>query len=185
MMRAIIRKSAEGKTDLHAYVGHLEDRLDAIARTQAAADERGSVNLENLFAEEFNHYRTSEGPRLALSGPSIELQPKAALVLALAAHELAVNAVEHGALGIAAGKILVSWSLLGDAIPQMTLTWDEFTGVSPVHHRSLGNGSGFGTDVLVNMLRYELQARTLMQFEPGHVRCTILMPMPQSVGRSA
>ena len=49
MLRVIIRKSAETKRDLHAYASHLEDRVDAMARAQAAADSHGSVELHNIL----------------------------------------------------------------------------------------------------------------------------------------
>jgi two-component sensor histidine kinase len=180
MLRVIIRKSAETERDLDAYVGHLEDRLDALARAQAAADSRASVDLHGLVADELHHYGATEGERAVLSGPLIQLQPRAGQVLALAVHELAVNAVEHGALGSNAGRVEVTWSVSeDDPDPALKLTWKELglAGVTEASHH------GFGTEVLTSTLAYELKAATEFAFEPDGLRCTIVFPLTARVGR--
>lgn len=96
MLRVIIQKSAETKRDLPDYVAHLEDRLEAIARAQHAADARGGVDLQGLLSEELLYYNILDGDQLSLQGPLVLLEPRAGQVLALAIHELAVNAIEHG-----------------------------------------------------------------------------------------
>jgi two-component sensor histidine kinase len=180
MLRIVIRKSAETKRDVEAYVGHLEDRLDAVARAQAAADARGSVDLHGLLADELLHYGATEGERFLLSGPVVHLQPRAGQVLALAVHELAVNAVEHGALGPDAGRIEVAWNVAGEeADTPLTITWKELglTGVVEGAHQ------GFGTEVLTRTLAYELKAATALAFEEDGLRCTIRFPLTERVGR--
>ncbi len=180
LLRAVIRKSAETERSLSDYVAHLEDRLDAIARAQAAADEHGEVDLKVLLADELLRYGSSEGDTLLLSGPDVRLKPKAGQILALAAHELAVNAVEHGVLGAANGRIEVSWSGgdLGSG-ETMVLSWNECgpaVDIGPVR-------SGFGTEVLSRMLAYDLAAKTEVAFVSDGLRCTIHLPLPEHVGR--
>ncbi|MFN3932748.1 MAG: HWE histidine kinase domain-containing protein [Brevundimonas sp.] len=179
MLRIIIRKSAAAKTDMEAYVAHLEDRLDAIARAQAAADERGSVELHDMVSEELHHYEITEGERATISGPSVHFRPRAGQVLALAIHELAVNAIEHGALGAGAGQVQISWAVeTGDANPVLTLVWKE-----------LGSGTsedrpeGFGTEVLTRTLAYELRAASKLGFEPDGVRFTLRFPLTDRIGQ--
>ncbi len=180
MLRVIIRKSAETERDLEAYVGHLEDRVDAVARAQAAADARGSVDLHGLLADELLLYGASEGERAVLSGPALRLEPRAGQVLALAVHELAVNAVEHGALGPGPGRIEVSWSVeAGEPDPLLVLTWKE-TGLTGIAE---GQRQGFGTQVLTRTLAYELKAVTDLAFESDGLRCTIRFPLGERVGR--
>ena len=182
MLRTIIRKSIETDRDMDTYAGHLEDRLDALMRAQAAADEQGSVELHKLLADELLHYGASDGDRALLSGPDLELQPRAGQVFALAVHELAVNAVEHGALGTGTGRIEITWSVSGEA-PRtaLTFTWKETgaVGVSEPSHQ------GFGTEVLTRTLPYELKAETTFGFEPDGLRCTIRFPLPERIGRVA
>ena len=182
LLRAVVRRSAETGRDLPGYVAHLEDRLDAIARAQALADLHGEVDLRTLLADELLQYGASDGEKLLLSGPDIRLQPKAGQVLALAVHELAINAVEHGVLGAGHGRIEVSWSVDG-AEPgrSMTLTWSEH---GPAAATGQGR-SGFGTEVLTRMLAYDLRAETDVAFGPGGLRCLLRLPLPEQVGRVA
>ena len=181
LLRTIIRRSADTPRDLEDFVGHIEERLDAIARAQAAADERGAVSLHRLVADELLQYGAPEGDRVTLTGPHIDLQPKAGQVVALAVHELAVNAVEHGALG-SAGRIEVAWDVADDAAePTLTFTWKERGGSS----RPEPSRQGFGTEVLVRMLVYELKAITRLNHEPDGLRCTIRLPFIERVGRLA
>ena len=180
MLRVIIRKSAETRRDLDAYVGHLEDRLDAVARAQVAADERGSVGLHNLFADELHHYGAREGERVFLSGPDVQLQPRAGQVLALAIHELAVNAVEHGASGAGDGRIEIAWGVAGGEVDTpITITWKELglTGVAE------GSRQGFGREVLTRTIAYELKASTTLAFEADGLRCTLRFPLTKRIGR--
>lgn len=180
MLRVIIRRSAVTERDLESYVGHLEDRVEAVARAQATADARGFVDLHGLLADELLHYGAKEEERAILSGPAIHLQPRAGQVLALAIHELAVNAVEHGVLGTGAGRVEVSWSVdAGEADPFLVLVWKE-TGLTRITERSR---AGFGTEVLTRTLAYELKAGTDIAFEADGLRCTIRFPLPERVGR--
>ncbi|GJD97288.1 HWE histidine kinase domain-containing protein [Methylobacterium iners] len=180
MLRIVIRRSAETERDRDEFVAHLQDRLDAIARAQAAIDSHGWIDLHTLLADELLYYGASEGDRVTLSGPDIALLPKAGQVLAMAIHELAVNAVEHGSLGAEAGRIDVAWHVAnGDADPFLTLTWKEsgLTSTTEPAHR------GFGTEVLTRVLAYEFKAETAFAFEPDGLRCTITLLLPPQVGQ--
>ena len=181
LMRTIVRRSADTPRDLETYVGHVEDRLDGIARAQGEADEWGAVDLHKLLADELLHYGVSEGDRAVLSGPEVDLTARAGQVMALAIHELAVNAVEHGALG-RDGRLEVSWEVAPDGdggILTLVLVWKErdVSGAAPRAR------PGFGTEVLTRMLPYELKAGTTISDEPGGLRCTLRVPLTDRTGR--
>ena len=180
LLRAVVRKSADTERDLPGYVAHLEDRLDAIARAQAFADQYGEVDLRTLLADELLGYEASEGEKLLLSGPDVRLHPRAGQLLALVFHELAVNAVEHGVLGTEDGQVEISWSVAETGSDkQMLLAWTErgpARSVAPAR-------AGFGTEVLTRMVAYDLKAETKIMFEPGGLRCTVSLPLPAQVGR--
>lgn len=180
MLRIIIRKSAATARDLDAYVDHLDDRLAALARAQATADERGSIDLHCLLADELLHYGGREDEQVFLSGPPVRLQPRAGQVLALAIHELAVNAVEHGALGIREGRVDVSWTVAMDqADAPLTIVWKE-TGMKGIAQPSR---QGFGTEVLTHTLAYELRAPATLAFELNGLRCTLRFPLTERIGQ--
>uniref|UniRef100_E6VKH8 histidine kinase n=1 Tax=Rhodopseudomonas palustris (strain DX-1) TaxID=652103 RepID=E6VKH8_RHOPX len=179
MLRTIVRKSAGTQRDLDSYVGHLEDRLDALMRAQAIADEQGAIDLHKLLADELLHYQARDGDRTTIAGPDLHLQPRAGQVVALAVHELAVNAVEHGALGNG-GTIDITWSVDGEGSDSiLTFIWKETdTAIAgaPSHN-------GFGTEVLTRTLVYELRAETDLAFESDGLRCTIRFPLSGRIGR--
>ena len=180
LLRAIIHQSSKTNRNLPGYTAHLEDRLDAIARAQSLADQHGEVDLRTLFADEMLRYGASEEEGLLLTGPEVRLRPKAGQIVALAIHELAVNAIEHGVLGAKGGQIRADWSI--DAIgPEhsLTLVWSEIgttPGLEPVHR-------GFGTAVLMHMLPYELAAVTQLSMNAQGWVCTIRLPLSEHVGR--
>ncbi|MFC3126920.1 PAS domain S-box protein [Pseudoroseomonas globiformis] len=88
--------------------------------------------------------------RFRIGGPTVWLAPKQALGLALALHELATNALKHGALTHQDGRIVVRWG--GEADGMVQLMWREGNG-PPVRAPSR---KGFGTRMLERGLPAEL-----------------------------
>ena len=181
LLRSVIRQSAQTRTG-DDYAAHVEDRLDALMRVQGVIDLSGEVDLHTTIADELVFYTIHEGERLSLSGPEVVLQPKAAQVMGLVIHELAVNAVEHGGLMSPEGRIDVSWRAdPGDPGPSLLLTWKE-TGL-PQPAQPLRRG--FGTEVLTDMVQYALQATASIAHEPDGLRYTLRLPFTGLVGRFA
>lgn len=180
LLRAVIRESAHTERDLPDYVNHLGDRLDAISRAQAQADQYGEVSLRTLLLEELFQYRKNHNERLLLSGPDIYLKPKPGQILGLAIHELTVNAVEYGALGGHDGQLEVMWTVDDTEVdPQLNLTWKE-RGL--VIDTKLAR-RGFGTKVLVHVLTYNLGAEADIVFSADELTCTIKLPLPKQIAR--
>ncbi|MBT2245034.1 MULTISPECIES: sensor histidine kinase [Sphingobium] len=180
MLRTIIRRTAETERDFDAYVGHLEDRLDALMRAQAAADDNGSVSLHHLLADELAHYGVSEGERVSLLGRDVEFQPRAGQVMAMAIHELTINALEHGDLD-PVGRVSVRWWVTEDTNPWLTFNWEEEsqrTTREPVRE-------GFGMELLRQVLGYELKAEVTISFDPEGFRCSLRFPFTEQVGHVA
>jgi two-component sensor histidine kinase/CheY-like chemotaxis protein len=100
-------------------------------------------------------------------GPPLVLNPRAANALALALHELAVNAVKHGALSTDAGTVSVRWARTPDG--GFELDWVEQGGpqVSPPTRR------GFGSVLLENVTGRELDGEVTSEFRTSGVRVRI------------
>jgi two-component system CheB/CheR fusion protein len=181
VVRSIALRTAENTGSVEDYITHFEGRLNAFARLQAllTRDPTSGMDLEYLLAEELLAHAAEEGEQVALSGPALRLQPKAAETFALAIHELATNAVKYGALSAPTGFIRVSWQVLdGAGDPNLVFDWRE-TGV-----KLDGNGKrrrGFGTELLERTLAYELGGETSLRFEPDGVRCTIRVPLTDRI----
>jgi PAS domain S-box-containing protein len=116
----------------------------------------------------------------SVEGDDVRLQPKAALTLALVFHELAANAVKHGALSNgAAGKIRIAWQV--EPTPQgdrMRLRWQESGGppVTPPGRK------GFGTRLIERSLAQERDSGVRLDYEPAGAVCRITMPVTREVG---
>jgi PAS domain S-box-containing protein len=141
------------------------------------------VGLRDVLTEILQPFGLNEGQghRFLIEGDDIRLQPKTALTLAMVFHELATNAVKHGALSNEkAGQIDIAWRL--EPVPpgdQMRLRWHESGGppVTPPGHK------GFGSRLIERGLAQELNGEVNLAYEPTGVVCQIVMPVSPG-GRS-
>jgi len=149
-------------------------RVRGLAQSHARLAEANwtSVELQTLFEDEFAPYRQSGNVRV--SGPPVELSPKAALTLGLAIHELATNAAKYGALSADGGVIDVRWTVDPDD-DVLTITWQE-RGGPPV---APPTRTGFGRLLLERALAVDLGSRVTLAFEPQGLRFTAVIPALQ------
>lgn len=114
--------------------------------------------------------------RFSLDGPDLMLLPKTAISLALAIHELATNAVKHGALSQPGGHVAISWRRVLDGKPvRLAMRWEESGGppVTPPSRR------GFGTRMIERGLAAELGGTVTIDFRPEGLVCTVDAPLPE------
>jgi PAS domain S-box-containing protein len=116
------------------------------------------------------------GGRFELDGPDLPIAPKTAISLALAIHELATNAVKHGALSQPEGRVAIAWAKTGtrDA-PRLSLSWTE-RGGPPV---AVPSKRGFGTRMIERGLAAELGGTVKIEFAPGGLVCVVDAPLPE------
>lgn len=76
--------------------------------------------------------------RLHIAGPAVTLGARAALSVSLIAHELATNAIKHGALSGSDGTVAVTWQISGE---ELELEWRETGGpaVTPPQRKGFGS----------------------------------------------
>lgn len=104
--------------------------------------------------------------RVVIEGPEVRLPARTALGLAMALHELATNALKHGALSGEEGVVRIGWSASGD---RLDLEWRESGGpptAAPDH-------GGFGVRLLTQGLPAELGGTVELDFDPVGVVCRI------------
>ena len=125
--------------------------------------------------------------RFEVSGPELLLQPKPALAIALAVHELATNALKYGALSNDGGKVRVNWSTsVEDGIPGFHFDWTERGGPHVVPPEAAQKG--FGTRLIERMLKNDLGGDVVVNFAPDGIVCEVRAPLgnlinPQPVKR--
>lgn len=173
LVRSIIRRSSDAAESLEEFASHLEARISAVARTQAALifDGRTGPELEDLVRAELiaNAVRESQ---FEITGPPLRLATRAAETMALTLHELTTNALKFGALAAPEGHIAVSWSI-EDAAGKLRWRWIE----SGVHVVQVAQRRGFGRELIERVLPYELGATTIFTIAPGGVQCEIDLPL--------
>lgn len=153
-------------------------RLQSLARTHELLTEArwegadlGEIARRTLEA----HAGDAEG-RYSIEGPAVRLTPQAAASLSMALHELATNAVKHGALSQPGGRVALSWSVHGSPVGQdLRLDWRE-TGGPPV---AAPAAEGFGARLLTRALPADLEGKVELTYAPDGVACLIEAPMAQ------
>jgi PAS domain S-box-containing protein len=131
-----------------------------------------SVSLRRLLERvvtptiQNDHSRTLE-----LVGEDMVVDGEVASALSMTIHELATNAVKHGAMRGDDGRIDVSWRIepgSGDLI----LEWVE-RGGPPA---SSPTTEGFGLSLLRSVVPYQLDGSVALEFKPEGLRCTLRVP---------
>jgi two-component sensor histidine kinase len=111
---------------------------------------------------------------ITISGTDIVLGASATETLATVVHELVTNAVKHGALSIPGGHVSVTWHLKPNVqAATLILEWRE-AGGPPVASKVQ---SSYGTDLIRNLIPYELGGAVDLVFAADGVRCTIEVPV--------
>jgi len=104
-----------------------------------------------------------------IAGPDLQLDPNFAVSLGMALHELATNALKHGAWrGAGRVEVEVSESPGGE----VSIVWREAGGaaVAPPDRR------GFGSRLLERGVARELGGQVSLDFAPGGLVCAIRVP---------
>nr|WP_281381127.1 PAS domain-containing protein [Methylobacterium brachythecii] len=181
-LRTIVRRTAVSRENFDDYVLRLDSRLGALSRAQGPAlrDPSAGVELSELVASELTAHHAREGERVSVSGPPLRLRPSAADILALALHELAINAVEHGALARERGRVHVSWRIEDDpGGPQLHFVWKETRCALPAAGEPIREGFGF--QLLKRTLSDEFKARTSISIATSGLICEIALPLTKRV----
>jgi PAS domain S-box-containing protein len=106
-----------------------------------------------------------------IEGPSVSVPEQTAGALALAAHELATNALKYGALKAPGGRISLAWSVEPQADRRkLRVTWKE-TGGPEIE--GAPERQGFGSRVIRAAAAQEREGKTLIAFERDGLRCTL------------
>src|SRR4051794_26837532 len=153
------------------YISIIEGRIKALSRAHVLLSNSRwqGADLGKLLNEELAPFRSGHSDRISLSGPEVLLEPTKAQTLALALHELAVNAAKYGALSAAAGKLTLRWEVQPDAL---IIHWYENDG-PPARAPS---ATGFGTQIITRSIERQLGGKVEFEWAPAGLRCTLTVP---------
>ncbi|HEX8214877.1 MAG TPA: HWE histidine kinase domain-containing protein [Allosphingosinicella sp.] len=152
----------------------LEGRLAALsaAHNVLTRENWSSASMREIIGDAVAPFCSDN--RCRIEGPELRLNPRAAVSLALAVHELATNASKYGGLSNDEGHVEVQWRAEGD---RLSFTWRESGGpkVVPPSKR------GFGTRMIERGLASDLDGVVTLDFNPAGLVFTVLCPLPEAV----
>jgi two-component system CheB/CheR fusion protein len=151
-------------------------RLAALSRVQGLIGDttQDTIDLGDLVRLELQAIGAADD-KATISGPSVPLSLDLVQTMGLALHELATNAVKHGALREPKGRLSISWDIRQDNSRdrRVALHWRE----SGVTVERKPTRLGFGRQLLEKALSFELRAKTQLTFEKDGVSCRIEIPI--------
>ena len=112
---------------------------------------------------------------VVITGPTVLLDPRGALALGMAVHELATNAAKFGALSVPEGDVAVTWDVeRTEDGEHLHLDWVERNG-PPVKEPAK---RGFGSMLIERALSHDLSGKAKIEFLPEGVRAIVRAPLP-------
>ena len=136
-VQALAWETLSGVSD-RSMVMALLDRIVAMGSAHDVLFREGgtSATLEDIACGTL----AARQARIDMRGPPVLVGARAAVALSLVLHELATNAVKHGALSAATGRVALSWHIDADA-GLLRVQWRETGGplVGPPERRGFGS----------------------------------------------
>ena len=168
-VQSIVRQTLRTTASNDDAAKMISSRILALSRAHnvLTAESWEKADLGTGIGSVLTPFQDSDRNAVSMEGPALQIDPHAAMSIALAVHELAANATRYGALSAAQGRVSVRWSLeAGDAF---TLSWSK-RGGPPVHPAP---EHGFGSRLLERILPRELQGSAVIDFQPDGIIFTL------------
>ena len=176
MVLSLTRQTFSNAVDLEDAHEKIQARLLALssAHNVLTRENWHSADLLELARGAAAAHGSGQASRFDVQGVSCRLDPRRALALAMALHELCANAVKYGALSVPEGSVRVSWERRRiEQEDWIELFWQESGGpaVRPPIRR------GFGSRLLERGLRHDLGGDVSLVFDPDGVAFRASMPL--------
>ncbi len=174
LVDAVARQTAYAGTE--DFLERFSERVRALGASQdlLVQTEWAGADLGSLIEGQLMHFSDLIGSRIMVSGPAIDITPRAAQSLGMALHELSTNAAKYGALSGDKGQIAIAWGIEeGADEPAFVIRWEEKDG-PPV---SAPTRKGFGTRVTKAMIEATLSANVALGFAETGVVWELRCPL--------
>lgn len=167
VVQAIVKLTSAESTE--QYIEAITGRLDTLARAHsllAKGSWTGGDLLQIIDEEVIGFQRTGQ---IRYEGQKVTLSVKSVQPLSMLFHELATNAVKHGALSVDGGTVNVRWQV--DDSGSLILDWVE-DGGPPVR---IPEKQGFGSS-LIESLSGQLKSTETSAWLPSGLNFKIELP---------
>jgi two-component system CheB/CheR fusion protein len=172
---SLATQTRRGAASFEAFWDAFMGRLHALARAYELLSHEHwtDVTLASILREELAPFMSADRTSITLDGPDVFLRPKGALAMGLVVHELAANAVRHGALSCAEGHVTVHWRI-DDAgeTTCLVLQWRETQGpavAAPLR-------PGLGLSLIERSLAHELNGEAQIIFPADGLQAKLRVP---------
>ncbi|MGJ4730831.1 sensor histidine kinase [Luteimonas sp. SDU101] len=179
IVQSLVAQTLRNCADSAQAAALIESRLRTLASTHdmLTREKWAGASVEEIVRVAMGHCLEGGPPRFDVQGPMVRLDPRRAVALSMALHELCTNATKYGALSVAEGRVRIHWSLEDDdAGARLLLEWRE-SGGPPTRPPERG---GFGTRLLQRGLQHDLGGKVILDFNPEGLRCRIDAPLPNA-----
>ncbi|MET0409061.1 MAG: response regulator [Hyphomicrobium sp.] len=140
---AIARLSSTNAASVSSFASALDGRIHAMSSAHDLLRQSSwtGVDLHELVHAALEPFRSRSNNDIVVEGERIRLTSKFGQSMALVLHELVTNAVKHGALSVAGGKVSVNWSRISTPEGEkIAFSWREQGG--PICSKPARNGFG-------------------------------------------
>jgi PAS domain S-box-containing protein len=168
---AMARRTGERAADVAGFLEDFEGRLEALAAAHDLLSDNGWLGtpLAALVQAALAPLGGAEDGRIRVEVEDLALLPAAAQDLVLVLHELATNALKHGALSGPAGTVSLDIRAEG---ADLVLAWRE-TGGPPVVPPA---EAGLGLTLLEQVAAHD-GGRAELDWQPEGLACTLRLPL--------
>ena len=151
----------------------LQASLEALGSAQShlVSTDTAPASLRDVLDKALAHLALARGDLLHLEGPDFQLSAEAAKAMAMIAHELATNALRHGALTRENARISVSWRQYSGGT--FAFTWRE-DGNCPQGEITR---RGLGSSIVETLARQMLGGQCARSFPPEGMTWVLLCPL--------
>ncbi|ATQ68094.1 histidine kinase [Methylosinus trichosporium OB3b] len=176
VVQAMARQTAAGSPSLEDFQRKFAARLQALAMAHdllVSQEWRGAC-MRELASAQIGYCLDMDSVDTHIEGPRVMLKPEAAQNIGLALHELAVNALTHGALSQPGGRVELCWRREDG---RFLVEWREFGG-PPVADAPC---EGFGHKVIKRLVAQALGGEATIGFPPDGFAWTLAVPAAQAL----
>jgi PAS domain S-box-containing protein len=179
IVQSVAQQTFREEPDVEEARRAFEGRLAALSSAHNVLTRRNWEHayfteiVENAFAP----FHPPGSGRAIMIGNEMRIEPRTAVSLAMAFHELATNAVKYGAWSKDSGTVVVKWQVRDtEGGPRLHLLWRE-EGGPPV---LMPSRNGFGSRMVERALAGELDGSVRLVFDRAGLRCEIDAPLPSA-----
>jgi PAS domain S-box-containing protein len=164
-------KGRSGEEYRDAFLG----RFEALVASLEASSSGQTTDLSELTGRTLEPYATGGTAIQVEKETTVPLKGRQALAIGRILHELATNAIKHGALSAHGGCVRIGWEVGsgGEDAPHVHLWWRETGGptVSPPTRQ------GFGTRLIEFAAARELGGEAELEYAPEGLLARVSFPL--------